>query len=97
VFSDSITADDVTEQKPSPQGLQIIQRAHRGKTMWYLGDTVDDARAARDAGVPFFGIAAPDSQRREELESRLFEFGARRVITDVNELMGLLAAAEVGA
>jgi len=97
VFSETVTADDVTQQKPSPEGLQIIQRAHPGKTMWYLGDTVDDARAARDAGVPFLGIAARDSQRREELESRLFELGARRVIADVNELAGLLAAAEVGA
>jgi HAD superfamily hydrolase (TIGR01548 family) len=97
VFSETVTADDVKEQKPSPEGLRIIQRAHPGKTLWYLGDTVDDARAARDAGVPFLGVAARDSQRREELESRLFELGARRVIADVNELMGLLAAAEVGA
>jgi HAD superfamily hydrolase (TIGR01548 family) len=96
-FSETISADDVTEQKPSPQGLQIIQRAHPSETLWYLGDTVDDARAARDAGVPFLGVAARDSQRREELESRLFDLGARRVITDVHELMGLLAGPEVGA
>jgi HAD superfamily hydrolase (TIGR01548 family) len=96
-FSETITADDVTEQKPSPQGLHAIQRANPGKTLWYLGDTVDDARAARDAGVPFLGVAARDSQRRAELESRLFEFGARRVIADVNELAGLLAEAKVGA
>jgi HAD superfamily phosphatase len=96
-FSETITADDVTKQKPSPEGLQVIQRANPGKILWYLGDTVDDARAARDAGVVFLGVAARDSQRRDELEGRLFEFGARRVISDVNELAGLLAAAEVGA
>lgn len=96
-FSPSITADDVTAQKPAPEGLETVKRSHPGKTLWYLGDTVDDARSARDAGVTFLGVASRGSERRDELVARLFEFGAKRVISDVNELVGLLAAAEVGS
>ncbi len=33
--------------------------ANPGATAYYVGDTVDDARCARAAGVPFIGIAPP--------------------------------------
>ena len=29
-----------------------------GRKLWYVGDTVDDARSASAAGVPFIGIVA---------------------------------------
>lgn len=96
-FAPTITADDVTAPKPAPEGLEAIQRAYPGKTLWYLGDTVDDARSARDAGVTFLGVAARGSERAEELAARLAECGASRIISDMNELGGLLAAAEVGS
>ena len=37
--------------------------ANPGRKLWYVGDTVDDARCARAAGVPFIGIAAPANPR----------------------------------
>jgi HAD superfamily phosphatase len=93
-FHPTVTADEVTHPKPAPDGLQQIQAYFPSKTIWYFGDTVDDARSARDAQVPFFGIASPDSLRRDELISRLYEYGALRVIPDINELMVLLKETE---
>ncbi len=93
-FHTSITADDVARPKPAPDGLHQIQKLFPGKTIWYFGDTVDDARSARDAHVPFFGIASPDSLRRDELVSRLHEYGALRVIPDINEVTTLLTETE---
>ena len=48
----------MTNPKPHPEGLFAIQAALPGKPVWYLGDTVDDARSARAAGVPFIGVVA---------------------------------------
>lgn len=49
--------DDVARSKPDPDGL--MQLRARGEIVFYLGDSVDDAKAGRDAGVPFVAITAP--------------------------------------
>jgi phosphoglycolate phosphatase-like HAD superfamily hydrolase len=56
----------------------------------YVGDTVDDARAAKAAGVPFVGVAAVDAHFREETVALLEAEGARAVVESVNELEGAL-------
>lgn len=93
-FHPTITADDVSIPKPHPDGLHKIQAHFPGKAIWYFGDTVDDARSARDAQVAFFGVASPDSLRRDELVTRLYEYGALRVIRDINEITQLLKETE---
>jgi HAD superfamily hydrolase (TIGR01548 family) len=92
-FDPVITADDVKNPKPAPDGLQIIKQHHRDKPMWYLGDTVDDARAAKGAAVPFIGVASKDSPRYRELVEVLTNEGAFTVLSEVNELLNLLPAA----
>ena len=63
-----VTADDVEREKPAPDGLLKIAAHASWKKLLYVGDTVDDARCARAADVPFIGIAAPaHSPRRDEL------------------------------
>ena len=47
---------------------------------------MDDARAARDAGVPFIGIAAREQLRREELVELFLQEQAIAVIETVNEI-----------
>jgi HAD superfamily phosphatase len=84
-----ITSDDVTRFKPDPEGLHQIMTLHPGKELLYIGDTVDDARSARAAGVNFVGIAGGD----EELASLLKNEGAIAVLTNVNELEEVLCAA----
>lgn len=49
--------DNVAQSKPHPAGLNQIQTTR--KISYYLGDTVDDAKASQAAGVPFIAITAP--------------------------------------
>jgi HAD superfamily phosphatase len=89
-FAPIISADRVTLQKPHPEGLFAIQAAHPGQPVWYLGDTVDDARSARAAEIPFIGVVAKNHSRRTEVV-RLFEREkASAIIDDVNELERVL-------
>jgi HAD superfamily phosphatase len=81
-----VGADDVPNHKPAPDGLLHIGKLAPGSELWYVGDTVDDARSARAAGVPFIGIAAPSSARRDELMALLHAEGARAVLDDINQL-----------
>ena len=87
----------MARQKPAPDGLLAIQQRYPGKTIWYLGDTVDDARAGAEAHVTFIGIAAPHSARREELVQRLTERGAAAILNDINELQQLVASVDAKA
>jgi len=92
-FQPAITADDVENQKPAPDGLHIIQRTYPNRSIWYLGDTVDDARSAANAGVAFVGVSSVSAPRHEELTERLAELGAVAVLSDVNQLPQLIDAA----
>lgn len=81
-----VTSSDVEHEKPAPDGLLKIMAAKPGRGLLYVGDTVDDARAARAANVPFIGIASPNSPRREELVAALQQEGAVQILGDVNEI-----------
>ena len=80
---------DVEKLKPAPDGLLKI-RELSGAPLWYVGDTVDDARSARAAGAPFVGIAAPANPRHGELVRLLCEQGAVAVVDDINQLEAVL-------
>ena len=61
-----------------------------GRRLIYVGDTVDDARSASAAGVPFIGIAAASHSRRSDLV-RLFEQEkAIAIIENINEIESAL-------
>ena len=81
-----VSANDVECEKPAPDGLLKIAALHPAKKLLYIGDTVDDARCAKAAYVPFIGIAAKNSPRREELVELLRLEGAIQVIEDINEI-----------
>jgi HAD superfamily hydrolase (TIGR01548 family) len=81
-----VTANDVEREKPAPDGLLKIAALHPSKKLLYIGDTVDDARCAKAAYVPFIGVAAPRSPRRDELVELLQREGAIQVIEDINEI-----------
>lgn len=89
-FDPIICADDVAVGKPSPDGLFAIQRQNCGCKLIYVGDTVDDARSASAAAVPFIGIAAQSHSRRADL-IRLFEQeSAIAIIENINEIEAVL-------
>jgi HAD superfamily hydrolase (TIGR01548 family) len=89
-FDPIVCADDVGQGKPSPEGLQAIQKRHPGCKLIYVGDTVDDARSASAAAVPFIGIAAANHSRRADL-IRLFEQEcAIAILENINEIEAIL-------
>ncbi len=57
----TVTADDILHPKPAPDGLLLSLRhfavpAERVPDAFYIGDTIHDMRAARDAGVQGVGV-----------------------------------------
>jgi len=66
--------------------LLKIAALRPSKKLLYIGDTVDDARCARAANVPFIGIASATSPRRDELLQLLRLEGAIHVFEDINEI-----------
>ena len=92
VFTEVIGVDDVLHPKPSPEGLLKISNNTPHLKVWYVGDSVDDSRAAKQARIPFIGIAsksAPDSKR---LAALLKEDGAIAVLDNINEMERFVAA-----
>jgi len=86
VFDPLLCADHVTKPKPAPDGLLSIQLLNPNRKLWYVGDTVDDARSARAAGVPFIGIAGPSNPRYIDLVFLFQEEGAIAIVDDINYL-----------
>jgi HAD superfamily phosphatase len=89
-FDPLLCADHITKAKPDPEGLLTIRGRHPGRKMWYVGDTVDDARSARAAGVPFIGIVARNHSRRDEILRLFQQEQAVAVLENVNEIEGAL-------
>jgi HAD superfamily phosphatase len=79
---------DISKQMPGGAGFSL--RGTSVPPLWYVGDTIDDARSAKAAGVPFIGIASPTSERRDELVSLLQAEGAKAVLEDINQLEAVL-------
>jgi HAD superfamily phosphatase len=91
-FADGLTFDpivameDTPNHKPAPDGLLRILKQHCDCKVFYIGDTVDDARCARAANVPFIGITAPSNPTYLDL---VFLFQAERayaIVDDINYL-----------
>jgi HAD superfamily phosphatase len=81
-----MTASNVEREKPAPDGLLKIASLRPSKRLLYVGDTVDDARCARAANVPFIGIASPKHERRDALLDLFRQEGAIEVLGDINEI-----------
>jgi HAD superfamily phosphatase len=89
-FQPLIGAEDVINGKPHPEGLEKIRAKHPDHEFWYIGDTVDDARSANAAGIPFIGVAHPQTAFRDKLLKLFEEESAVAVIEDINELPAVL-------
>jgi HAD superfamily phosphatase len=89
-FDPIICAEHVTNPKPAPDGLHSIQRMKPNRKLTYVGDTVDDARSARAAGVPFIGILAATHSHRDELEQLFKQENAVAILENINEIEAAL-------
>jgi HAD superfamily hydrolase (TIGR01548 family) len=75
-FRTVVTMDDVKRKKPDPEGLLKILGKRDPQSALYLGDNIDDALAARDAGVPFMAILSPGEHSYRQRAARFRELGA---------------------
>lgn len=89
-FHPVITDETVANPKPAPDGLQLIMQTYPERNLWYLGDTVDDARSAQAADVPFIGVSTPHNPRHAEIAKLLKQHGAFAVIDNINHLESLV-------
>jgi HAD superfamily phosphatase len=90
-FHPVIGLDDVEKRKPHPEGLlKILGGGHDGPA-YYIGDSIDDARCASAAGVPFIGIAAPDNPAYLDLVFLFQAQGAYAIVDDINYLEEVFA------
>ena len=88
-FRTIITMDDA-RKKPHPEGLQRILGARDPATALYVGDNIDDALAAREAGVPFMAVIAPGEHRYRERAARFRKLGALALLARATELNRVL-------
>jgi HAD superfamily phosphatase len=86
VFDPIMGMYEVSNHKPAPDGLVEIRNAGAGSKLYYIGDTPDDARCARAAGVPFIGVAAPSNPRYLDLVFLFQAEGAFAIVDDINYL-----------
>ena len=84
-FRTIITMDDA-KRKPHPEGLQKILGGRDPATALYLGDNIDDALAARGAGVPFMAIIAPGENGYRQRAAKFRELGALALLPRVAEV-----------
>ena len=92
VFDPIVGMYEVEKHKPEPEGLLQILKERSDCKLFYVGDTVDDARCAKAAAVPFIGIAAPDNPRYLDLVFLFQEEGAHAIVDDINYLEEVFAS-----
>ena len=90
-FDPIVGSDCGLPHKPAPDGLVHILKQFSCDKAWYVGDTVDDARCARGAAVPFIGIASPANPRHTEVVKLFQAENAIAILNDINQLEPVLA------
>jgi pyrophosphatase PpaX len=95
-FAVFVGDDDVTEAKPSPEGLRLAMRrlAVGPDETLYVGDSIPDATAAHDAGVRFAAaLWAKRSSDVPEFLRRVRAVGAWAELAAPSNLVALLNGA----
>lgn len=85
-----ITMDDAPK-KPHPEGLLRILNGRDSKKALYIGDNIDDALAAKAAGVPFMAILSKREIDYREKAKKFRELGALRLLEKAKDLERWLA------
>jgi len=85
-FRRLVALEDVSRPKPNPEGLLRLVDGRKRAWVLYLGDTPDDALAAKRAGVDFLAVVMPGAPRRSLRVREMRRLGARAVVESVNEI-----------
>jgi len=86
LFPRVVTMDDVEHLKPHPEGLLRLLDGSDPCEALYLGDNLDDALAAKRAGIPFLGVLRRGSEARRVRAAQLRRHSARIILHSANEL-----------
>ena len=89
-FRTVVTMDDVKNVKPHPEGLLKILAERDPASALYIGDNIDDALAARAAGVPFVAVVRPGEQGARQRAGRFRQLGALAVLPRASALSAWL-------
>jgi HAD superfamily hydrolase (TIGR01548 family) len=85
VFSSLVCMEDADAPKPDPSSVSLALKQLGVDRAWMVGDTPDDARAARGAGVCPIGVVAPGEEVRASTVA-LLGAGAGRVVTGLDTI-----------
>jgi HAD superfamily hydrolase (TIGR01548 family) len=91
-FRTVVTMDDVKRKKPYPDGLLKILGRRDPASALYVGDNIDDALAARAAGVPFMAILPARTYEYRKRAQRFRELGALALLPRITALNHWLRA-----
>lgn len=94
-FGHIVTAEDVVKPKPDPEGLLAILNGRDPAKAVYVGDNVDDAYAAKAAGMLFIGVVSPDIEHSRARAALLRKLGAKVILEHVKELENRLSRASL--
>jgi HAD superfamily phosphatase len=89
-FRSIVTMSDVRNKKPDPEGLHKILGKRDPSIALFLGDNIDDALAARAAGVLFIAVNPAAEHGYRERARRFRELGAVAQIARASQVSALL-------
>jgi histidinol-phosphate aminotransferase len=87
-FETIVTLDDIPEgkEKPNPFSLKLALKKMGAEEGIYVGDSIDDAIAAKRARIEFIGVLPPKTKSKT-LERLMKKNGATKVFKKVRELV----------
>jgi HAD superfamily hydrolase (TIGR01548 family) len=85
-FWQIVTAEDVQNLKPHPEGLLAILKGCDPARALYLGDNIDDALAARAAHVAFVGVLPQSRQAIGARREMFLKLEAAGILKDIRQL-----------
>jgi HAD superfamily hydrolase (TIGR01548 family) len=87
-----ITMDDIPDGKfkPHPFGIELAMAKLPGLKTYYIGDTVDDMIAAKEANAIPIGVINR-AGRKNTLKKLLMDHGAVFVLDDINKILEVLS------
>ena len=86
LFCRVVAMEDVERLKPDPEGLHFLLGKADPRDAVYLGDNLDDALAARRAGVLFLGVLPHGSEAHRLRAGQLRRHGARAILHHAKDL-----------
>lgn len=83
-FDVLVAMEDTVEQKPDPSPIRLALKGLDCTEGFYIGDTIDDAKMAANAGIPFILVRPPGVD--VDIEKILSDTDTGFVLDDINEI-----------